>query len=73
MRRRFHAAPFFCSGANDPDTEKTLYTMFGACEEYLQAVYKKAEELYGSFSAFISEGLKVTPEEVERLRSMYLR
>ena len=60
------------TGVSDPGTEKTLKVMFGACEEYLDAVYKKAEELYGSFSAFISNGLKVTPEETEKLRSKYL-
>lgn len=54
------------------ETEEALGYLFGTSELYLKAVYGKAEELYGSFSGFIEKGLKVTEEEAERLRDIYL-
>ena len=53
-------------------TEESLGYMFGAREEYLKALYGKAEELYGSFEGFMRSALNVTEEEKERLRLLYL-
>ncbi len=54
------------------EAEEALGYLFGASELFLDAMYAKAEELYGSFSGFIEKGLKVTPEEAKRLRDIYL-
>lgn len=52
--------------------EEALGYLFGAHEEFLESLYAKAEELYGSFPAFIEKALGVTKEEEERLRELYL-
>ena len=52
--------------------ESTLHYMFTVQEEYLSAVYKKTEELFGSFSGFITKGLCVDNEMLDRFRGMYL-
>ncbi len=51
---------------------KTIEYLFGAKEEYLLGVYQKIEELYGDFNGFISKGLKITDEQVELFRKLYL-
>ncbi len=52
--------------------EDTMYTFLCAYEEYPLKLYAKAEELYGSFDAFIREGLGISDEDQEILRQMYL-
>ncbi|MBE5968679.1 MAG: tyrosine-protein phosphatase [Lachnospiraceae bacterium] len=52
--------------------DESIRTFFGAREEYIQAMYKKVSETYGSFQNFIKNGLGVTAETVEKLRSKYL-
>ena len=52
-------------GAVNSTTETALRNLFGARKEYLEAAYGKVEELYGSFSAFIRDGLHVSDEEIE--------
>ncbi|MBQ9912094.1 MAG: tyrosine-protein phosphatase [Firmicutes bacterium] len=52
--------------------EEALGYLFGAHEEFLESLYAKAEEFYGSFPAFIEKALGVTKEEEERLRELYL-
>ena len=56
----------------DERNQEALSVLFGARIEFLDALYGKADELYGSFSGFLKEGLKVTDKETERLRAMYL-
>ena len=58
-----------------PMTETEVEMMFQflrAYEEYPLRLYAKAEELYGSFDAFIREGLGISDEERETFRKMYL-
>ncbi|MBO4819220.1 MAG: tyrosine-protein phosphatase [Firmicutes bacterium] len=54
----------------DEKNEEALKVLFGARTEFLDALYGKADELYGSFSGFLKDGLKVTEEEIEKLREM---
>ena len=60
------------TGASGKEADQGLAYLFGACPEYLDAVYKKADELFGSFKGFIRNGLNITEEEQEKLRQMYL-
>ncbi|MBQ9536048.1 MAG: tyrosine-protein phosphatase [Clostridia bacterium] len=60
------------TGQVSEEAELAMGYMFGASEEYLDAAYSKADELYGGFEGFLEQGLRVTAEEKERLRHMYL-
>ena len=59
-------------GEPDGQMKEAFFWLFSAHEEYLEAVFAKAAELYGSFDAYLSEGLKVTEEERRILRARYL-
>ena len=51
---------------------KTIDYLFGAKEEYLSGVYQKIEEVYGDFNGFISNGLKITDEQIALFRKLYI-
>ena len=55
----------------DPDPVAIEY-MFGAKEEYLELVEETVKEAYGNYDGFLRKGLKLTDEDIEKLRSMYL-
>lgn len=57
---------FFFGMIEDPDdnTETALRTLFGAKREFLESAYGKAEEIYGSFSAYIRDGLHISDKEI---------
>ena len=61
------------SPAPSARAEKAARLFFSAQEDYLHAVYEKADELYGGFEGFLSLGLGVTDAQREQLREMYLR
>lgn len=52
--------------------EKATRLFFSAQRVFLEATYEKAEELYGSFDGFLTEGLGVTADERAKLKRMYL-
>ena len=52
--------------------EKVMRCFIGAHEEYPHAVWRTAEEHYGSFDSFIREGLGINDAEREAFRQMYL-
>ena len=54
------------------EAEKAATVFFSAHEEYLKGAYAKVEEHYGDFEGFIARGLRITPEDREKLRQMYL-
>ncbi len=60
------------TGSYCEESEKALRYMFAAWQEYLETAYSKAEECYGSFDGYLSEGLGITAEERERLKEKYL-
>ena len=52
--------------------EEAAKLFFSAQRVFLEATYEKADELYGSFEGFLTEGLGVTADDREKLREMYL-
>ena len=60
------------SGGMDEEQRKAMLVFMGAHERYPLTVYEEAEAHYGSFDAFIREGLGLTDEEREAMRRRYL-
>lgn len=58
--------------AKDEDEKEGIGYMFGAKEEYFDALYEVIEERYGDADSFLSQGLGLTDKERERLKEMYL-
>ncbi len=54
-----------------PRYERSLHYLFTAQREYLDALYEKVDELYGSFDSFIRDALGVTDEERRELIGIY--
>ena len=52
--------------------DKTIEYLFGAKEEYLAGVYHKIEEVYGDFQGFLSNGLKISDEQIALFRKLYI-
>lgn len=52
--------------------EKAVRKLYSADEAFLNAMYAKAEELYGSYDRFLTEGLGADEAYRERLKSLYL-
>ena len=61
------------SGGMDEAAKKALSVLMGAHERYLLTVYEEAEARYGSFDAFIRDGLGISDAEREELRRRYLK
>ena len=59
-------------GMKEPGVEKALRILFGAREEYLDALYGKIRELYGDMNAFFEQGLRINSVERDRLRDLYV-
>ena len=60
------------SGGMDKAAKKALSVLMGTHERYPLTVYEEAEARYGSFDAFIREGLGVSDAERVELRRRYL-
>ncbi len=60
------------SGGMDDAAREALTVLMGAHERYPLTVYEAAEARYGSFDAFLREGLGVSDDEREELRRRYL-
>ena len=57
----------------DPDeSAKAVDYLFGAKEEYLNAVYDTLENKYGNFDNYLSQALGITSEERAKIRNLYL-
>lgn len=52
--------------------QKALEYMFGAHQDYLEAVYEEIRTRYGSFEGFATNGLKLTREEIAQFKELYL-
>jgi protein-tyrosine phosphatase len=63
---------FDMTGKGDEKTELALRHMFEARREYLEAAYSKVDELYGSFDAFLKEGLGLKESDILKMREKYL-
>ncbi len=51
---------------------QAVQAIFGTREEYLEAVLRKIEKIWGGFDAFTEEGLGITEADRQRLRDLYL-
>ena len=56
----------------DKRVEDALMCLFCAKQEYINAFYAAAEKKYGGIDGYLHEGLKLTDEEIDRLKEMYL-
>ena len=59
-------------GGMDENAKQAMFAFMGAHEKYPLTVYSEAEARYGSFDAFIRDGLGVTDAEREALKLRYL-
>ena len=60
-------------GGLDEKAQKALNRLFGAKEEYLAGIYQTIGERYGTFEAFLTDGLCITRAEIERLWTLYVQ
>ena len=60
------------SGTNPETVFKATNYIFTANAEYLDFVYDRIEEHYGSFDGYIFKALHISPEEREQIREKYL-
>ena len=51
---------------------EVLRTMMGTERSYMEAVFSAIDKEYGSFDAYTERGLKVTPAQVQTLRTNLL-
>ena len=61
------------TGEGGEASDEALRCLFTARVEYLDAALAAAVRTYGSFDGFLSQGLRVTAEERDRLRALYLQ
>jgi protein-tyrosine phosphatase len=59
-------------GTDDPKADESLRYLFGAEREYIETYYQAVNEKYGSMDRFIRDGLRITPEGLERMKEKYL-
>ena len=59
-------------GTYNPGADESLHYLFGAEEDYIRTFYETIDEKYGSFEAFVREGLEVSMEMEEELKKQYL-
>ena len=59
-------------GGLDERSDRAVHYLFGAVEEYLEAVYEKADTLYGGLDQYISGALGISDEERLLFCSLYL-
>ena len=60
------------SGGLDEASKEALIWLFGAHGDYLNALYAKIEERFGSFDGFLRDGLGLTAADREQSKTMYL-
>ncbi|MFB7511828.1 MULTISPECIES: tyrosine-protein phosphatase [unclassified Streptomyces] len=58
--------------AMSPEVMELLSPLFDARVEYLRAALESVEATWGSVEAYLTEGLKLSPETRERLRGQFL-
>ncbi|MBQ6223078.1 MAG: tyrosine-protein phosphatase [Solobacterium sp.] len=57
----------------DPEAvSRSVEYMYSAKEEYLQSLFDKIHELYGDLDGYIYDAMRITEEECEQLRELYL-
>lgn len=56
----------------DEEVLDNLRALTSSEPEYLAATFETIKETYGSFDQFVQEGLNISQQEIETLRSLYL-
>ena len=67
-----HLVEIYVPDDAPPRAEKAVRTLYSANEAFLNAMFAKAEELYGSYGRFLTEGLGADEAYRERLKELYL-
>lgn len=60
------------SGSDSPLIDQSLAYLFGTDPQYIHAFDQAINLRFGSFSNFISNGLKLTSSDIQKLRDTYL-
>lgn len=60
------------TGTDSVIADDSMRYLFGADRDYIEEYYHTIDSKYGSFEGFIINGLKLTTEDVRKLRSLYL-
>ena len=60
------------TGSSEPPSRETLRRLYTMHEEALTGTFDTITRVYGSFDAFVSDGLKLTPADVSALRTRLL-
>lgn len=63
---------FFVFLARGPQAVRVIKQLTGAKEEYLETAFTTIDSLYGSFDAYVREGLALTPADIARLQQLLL-
>ena len=59
-------------GVTDDSVDEALNYLLGADPSYLESFYSTIHETFGSFDAYVKDGLKLNDQETEALRRKYL-
>ena len=61
------------TGSDDPRIDNSMKYLFGTDKAYIETFFKAVDERFGSFEAFVREGLGLSDSDREKLREKYLR
>ena len=61
------------TGSDDPRIDHSMKYLFGTDRAYIETFFKAVDERFGSFEAFVLEGLGLSDSDMEKLREKYLR
>lgn len=60
------------ANTDSEEADLALAYLFGAKREYIDTFYEAVDDRFGSFDAFIKEGLGLSEEEILKMRELYL-
>lgn len=60
------------SGSDDPVIDRSMAYIFGTDRSYIEEFFRAVDERFGSFDAFVRDGLKLSDDDVNLLRTKYL-
>ena len=72
LRKEYGTSEYEANPETKEAAKAALGYLFGACEDYLKALYEEIDIKYGSFDGFAKDGLHLTEEEHEKLKEIYL-
>ena len=60
------------SGSDDPVIDRSMAYIFGTDRSYIETFFNVADSRFGSFDAFVRDGLGLSDDDVNLLRKKYL-